>query len=238
MLIKLNNIELRSLKATLFVPAEGSASPLLSPARLRRRARGGEIGRGGRGRGAKTSAYGISGNGLSRCCSFSKTRLNNIPSSVRRLTPISDVIESEGWLNPSSTPSGGQGRGQDLRSSLRNEQVFGVARAVASPHPPAPSLKSGLFGGAAGKYPKPASDEAKRTKERFSLRQRSRRNEKRSSFRAAEAAGAPMRRGWGQKPKLREGVPPENVTASAAKQAAGEGWEAWRPALHWQVHKS
>jgi len=39
----------------------------------------------GRGGGAKTPAYGLSGNGLSRCCSFSKTRLNKL---IRKRTRI------------------------------------------------------------------------------------------------------------------------------------------------------
>ncbi len=51
------------------------------------------MGRGGRGRGAKPPAYGLSGNGRSRCCSFSKTRLNKRrnprPSAcIRVLFPI------------------------------------------------------------------------------------------------------------------------------------------------------
>ncbi len=38
----------------------------------------------GRGRGAKTPAYGLSGNGRSRCCSFSKRRLNSVIASAAK----------------------------------------------------------------------------------------------------------------------------------------------------------
>ncbi len=92
------------------------------------------MGREGRGRGAKTPAYGISGNGRSRCCSFSKTRLN---SWLNRHT----------WYDSKPSPPGSNPVYKQAATPLpANRDVAPAATESLSdgrcngPEPPAPSV--------------------------------------------------------------------------------------------------
>jgi len=107
---------------------------------------------------------------------------------------------------------------------IRNDAIFGVAQAVASPPPSGPFPEVWPFGGRGGEIPRTCLRRGeKNIKKVFFIAAASPPQRKTIFFLGPrKRPGTPCGGAMGKKPRLREGVPPKNVPASAAKQAVRE----------------